>query len=164
MSISVDDILSVLMESGVLTSDVVGCTVEEVLEVERELGVVLPTRYRQFLERLGKGAGRFLRGSSVFYPTCLDLTAIAREMLIEEREDSGIEIDLPSDAIVILMHQGYQFYFIRASEGEDPPVYFFHETGHFFRPQQLTFTQFFLQSARQQARKGWLAQEDRFNC
>ena len=29
----------------------------------------------------------------------------------------------PDDALVFWMHQGYQFMFLRAAEGDDPPVY-----------------------------------------
>jgi len=34
---------------------------------------------------------------------------------------------LPSDAFIFSMHQGYEFWYFRISEGDNPPVYGFHE-------------------------------------
>ncbi|HLY29493.1 MAG TPA: SMI1/KNR4 family protein [Ktedonobacterales bacterium] len=98
------------------------CSEEEVAALEQKLGVSLPAAYREFLLWMGHGAGQFLQGTDVFYEA-LPLNDAARELL---QEDEVTE-PLPSDAIVFYMAQGYQFQFMRASEGDDPPVYFYEE-------------------------------------
>ncbi|HEX5996997.1 MAG TPA: hypothetical protein VFY84_17780 [Jiangellales bacterium] len=46
-----------------------GCDPDEVQEVLAECpGFAVPGHYVHFLQRLGRGAGRLLRGTDVFYP------------------------------------------------------------------------------------------------
>jgi len=99
------------------------CTEDEVRALERELGFPLPIAYHEFLLWMGNGAGRFLRGSDVFYA---DLDGM-REAAIELLRENGVDAELPDDAFVFFMHQGYQFDFLCASEGPDPSVYWFCE-------------------------------------
>ena len=47
--------------------DLNGCSVREIAEIERFYNVKLPAAYRDFLWAMGKGAGAFMKGSSVFY-------------------------------------------------------------------------------------------------
>lgn len=98
------------------------CSEGEVAALEQQLGVRLPAAYREFLLWMGHGAGAFLQGTDVFYDV-LPLTEAAQELLHED----GISAPLPSDAIVFYMAQGYQFMFMRATEGENPPIYFYNE-------------------------------------
>jgi len=46
------------------------------------------------------------------------------------------------------MHQGYQFMFIRAAEGEDPPVYYYMEQSGKFVKKADQLSQFLLDVAR----------------
>jgi hypothetical protein len=98
------------------------CSEGEVATLEQKLGVHLPAAYQEFLLWMGHGAGAFLQGTDVFYEA-LPLTDAARELLAED----NVMAPLPPDAIVFYMAQGYQFMFMRASEGENPPVYFYGE-------------------------------------
>jgi hypothetical protein len=50
-----------------------GLTRSEIDEIERDQSAPLGRSYRHFLELVGRGAGRFLRGSDVFYPSVLGL-------------------------------------------------------------------------------------------
>ena len=53
--------------------------------------------------------------------------------LIEERGAEGNPFELPDDAFIFLMHQGYQFmYFHTADRNEDPPVYYYLEWAAYF--------------------------------
>ncbi len=45
------------------------------------------------------------------------------------------------------MHQGYQFMFIRADEGEDPPVYYYMEQRGEFLRKADQLSQFFIDVA-----------------
>ena len=94
----------------------------EIDEVEHDQGVPLAPSYRRFLELVGRGAGRFLQGSDVFYPSVLGLGQDARDLLEENRVGFG----WTAEDRVILMHQGYQFDFLRGT-GPDPEVWSYSE-------------------------------------
>jgi hypothetical protein len=116
----IEKALEILVTRGVCRAqEVLGCSDEDIRAVERDAGQDLPESYRLFLTRMGRGAGRFYRGSDHFYPSIVGLTKDARELIAKD----PAQIDLPTDAIVFSMHQGYQFLFMLASEGQDPPVY-----------------------------------------
>jgi hypothetical protein len=100
-------------------SEIRGCTEHEVATLEREAGVRLPRRFRDYLLAVGRGAGRFLQGTDAFYVDFSENNSYARELV---RED-GMEAHLPHDAVVIYMHQGYEFGFIVPDKGDDPPVF-----------------------------------------
>ncbi len=101
------------------SGDLVPCTVEEIQLLECKLGHSLPEAYKEFLLWMGHSTGRLLAGSDYSYRDLASLQIAAEEML---REDKFTQ-SLPDDAFVFLMHQGYQFSFIRTLEGDDPPVY-----------------------------------------
>src|SRR5215475_12521984 len=97
-----------------------GLTRSEIDEVERDQPAPLAQAYRQFLELAGRGAGHFLQGSDVFYPDVVGLGQAARELL----EENKVPFTLTGEDRVILMHQGYQFYFLRGA-GPDPEVWYY---------------------------------------
>ena len=43
------------------------CSDLEIIQLERQLGIKLPSTYKDFLKMMGHGAGKFLRGSDCFY-------------------------------------------------------------------------------------------------
>ena len=51
------------------------------------------------------------------------LTYIGKELL----EENGNPEVLPEDALVFCMHQGYHFYFMHVSEGDNPRIYHYSE-------------------------------------
>src|SRR3982750_858247 len=73
----------------------VGCTPEEINELEVALGVKLPLAYREFLEWTGKG-GWFFSGWGAYY---YDLIGI--QSYLSPDENDG-ETRFPDDAFVIL--------------------------------------------------------------
>ena len=103
--------------------ELIGCTQQEVKDIEKAIGHQLPVSYQNFLILMGKNAGQFLRGSDCFYPDILDLNTGAKEILSE----NDFPETLPDDAFVFFIHQGYQFSFFRLGEGNDPPIYYFTE-------------------------------------
>src|SRR5689334_21971166 len=64
--------------------NVVGCSDEEIAEVETKCGFKLPTVYRSFLSKVGRDAGPFLLGSDYYYPRLLELNDWAVELLNED--------------------------------------------------------------------------------
>jgi SMI1-KNR4 cell-wall len=103
--------------------ELLGCTQDELIELEAQLGVLLPKAYQEFLLLMGHGAGKFLRGSDCFFK---DLPVL-KNWAIALLEENNFSESLPEDAFVFLMHQGYQFSFFMLSEGEDPPTYSYSE-------------------------------------
>lgn len=124
------------------------CTEGDIEEFEIALGVKIPLAYREFLMWGGKGMGTIMRGSDDFYyyePMYSQMRKImqnynkshdyqtdepylgrimARELLLENNLDPS---PIDNQVIIVFSHQGYQFAYIRADEGENPPVYYYIE-------------------------------------
>lgn len=103
-----------------------GCSEKEIAELESRFGVRLPNPYRRFLRRFGRddAASSSLRGSDYYVPLLFELRSWAEEMLRE----SGCPFALHPQDFIILMHQGYQFYYFRADgASDDPPVHCYLE-------------------------------------
>lgn len=138
-------VAEVLVRQGKATeANIIGCSAAAIEQVEADVGRPLPLAYREFLAKMGQGAGSFFVGTDLFYPAILGLTRAARD-LVAEAED---ELVLPEDAIAFLMHQGYQFMFIRADEGEDPAVHYYMERSGGFVLKADHFTTFLMDAAR----------------
>jgi hypothetical protein len=96
-----------------------GCSVREISEIEALARPALPQAYRQFLARMGRSAGLFLRGSDFLYPAVKSLKVDAKRLL---KETSSRWALAPTD-FVFVGHQGYEFLFFDCTRGEDPPVW-----------------------------------------
>jgi hypothetical protein len=72
---------------------------------------------------MGHSTGRLFPGSQWKYKNIIRLQTGAKEIL----ERNSFPEQLPDDAFIFWMHQGYQFMFLRLSEGDNPPVYYYHE-------------------------------------
>ncbi len=112
--------------------DLVPCTEDEIAFLERWLKRPFPQAYREFLQWMGYWGGGLLVGSDFFYGRLMNMQEWARALLEEDHYPG----ELPEDAFVFFMHQGYQFYFFRFSEGADPPVYYYLEDPE--KPEQST--------------------------
>ena len=97
-------------------------TKQEYLYLESKCKCSFPLVYKHFLLKMGKGAGRFMKGASVFYNEIFELQKWGEE-LVEENNF----IPIPQDAIVFWMHQGYQMAFFILNTGDNPLVYYFSE-------------------------------------
>lgn len=101
----------------------VPCSVEQVEELENKAGANLPAVYKQFLTTMGVSADKFMLGSSCFWDELPDLKQGAKELLLENNFK-----ELPDNAFVFWMHQGYQFAFFIMGQGDNPTVYYYNET------------------------------------
>jgi hypothetical protein len=140
-------IVEVLVDREVASrGSILGCDPNEIAEIESHIGHKLPFAYREFLMQMGRGAGRFYEGTDMFYPCIVDmnLTQAGRELLAEDKS----AITLPSDGLVFSMHQGYQFLFIRANGGIDPPVYYYMEGSGKLEKKADTLSEFLVNAAR----------------
>lgn len=99
-------------------------TPEQVAALERHLGLPLPAAYRAYLLVAGADPPPELVGSDCHGDYLYQLREWADELL----EESGRPFALPTDAVVFLMHQGYQFFYFRADGiAADPVVFYYFE-------------------------------------
>ena len=140
----INKVAEILVRRGVVTENTLrGCSDTEIEEVTADVGRPLPLAYREFLAKMGRGAGKFYVGTDIFYPRVLGLTEAAHELVAEDEAD----LVLPEEAIAIIMHQGYQFMFVRADEGDDPPVYYYMELSGEFVQKANQLSQFLIDVA-----------------
>jgi hypothetical protein len=98
------------------------CTFEEIIQLKHFLNLSLPKAYEEFLLWMGKGCN-VLESYGGHYST--------KEVNLQELGHEIMEADesretLPEDAIVIwLFDESTEFAFIRASEGDNPPIHHF---------------------------------------
>lgn len=102
-----------------------GCSGAEIEIIKQAQKVErLPEIYIQFLLTMGKTAGGIVfRGSDYSYQYLLNLKRWAMELI----EENDVSIQLPNDAFIFFMHQGYNFHFFHTNLGDDPSVYYFHD-------------------------------------
>ncbi|MBN2294814.1 MAG: SMI1/KNR4 family protein [Pirellulales bacterium] len=92
--------------------------------LEEHLGLPIPAAYRAYLNIAGAEPPPKLVGSDCHDHYLFNLHEWANELL----KESGDPFRLPDDAIVFLMHQGYQFFYFRADGvNDDPAVYYYFE-------------------------------------
>src|SRR5262249_59986567 len=84
-------------------------TLEQVGALERHLGLQLPAAYRAYLLIAGMYPPPRLVGSDCHGPYLYGLRKGADELL----QESGSKFTLPVDAVVFLLHQGYQFFYFQ---------------------------------------------------
>ena len=117
--------------------DIIGCTPEQIEEIERHYNLKLPAIYREYLSVLGRRSGRYMDDVASGYPRVLGL----RERAIELLEADEATIELPGDAFVFSMYQGFTFMFFNISDGDDPAVYSYLELDNKFVREDESFSQ-----------------------
>ena len=124
-SAKIQEVVERLVGSGIARPDEIrGCSEAEIHDLERQSGVRFPGEYRAFLSAMGQGAGRFFRGTDMFFAEIPKLRLFADELL----DELGNPFQLPGSSFVFSVHQGYQFMYFIADDGiDDPPVYSFME-------------------------------------
>jgi hypothetical protein len=101
------------------------CTEDKIHQLSSQLGLVLPEAYIEFLQWTGSSGGCFA-GDEFDAGRVATLNPNNCRGLLEAY---GKLESFPKDAIFIVFYQGgYAFDFIRASEGNNPPVHRVLET------------------------------------
>lgn len=107
-----------------------GCSEVEIGHVRTTSGLPLPLSYVNLLHTIGKGAGRFMRDISMFYPDMIGLNAEAADVLNDWEEGRLV---LPDHAFVFTMRYREQFtFFIADGRSNDPPIFYYFEGDHRF--------------------------------
>lgn len=127
---------SLVKDQRIEPNALLGARTEDVTDFEEQCGCDFPSEYKQFLLLAGKGAGELFRGTAIFYPEVLELQATALDLL------QGKNLVLSERAVVFSMHQGYLFHYFIADDGDDPPIYEYHEGEKEFTKVADSFSQF----------------------
>ncbi len=136
---AMQSIIETLIRKRIANCDeILGCSEEEIKELEAFFNTHLPSEYRNFLLTMGHSAGKFFVGTDIFYPSLFHLKLWAKDLLME----NNVSFQLPDDAFVFSMHQGYTFLYFNLSEGEDPPVYMYLEGDESLRQVAPTFSEY----------------------
>jgi ankyrin repeat protein len=99
-----------------------GCSKTELTRLEQHWTVRLPTAYREFLERMGKGAGEFMVSDRWRFQYDV-LFEIARS------EEYSTYCELPDDYFVFAEREGCTWaFFIADGNTDDPAVYLFDDS------------------------------------
>ena len=130
ISIQFEAFVSRLIVGGVASpSDLVGCSGDEIEQLERKYDVVLPTSYRLFLRRMGHWSGRLFTHDhvSVNYADVLRMTEEQVRSWKESPEPQ--RVTFTPNALVILSRLGEQWLCLRCAGGDDVPVLYYNESG-----------------------------------
>ncbi len=116
-----EEVKSKIINQGIAeTEDVVGCTRQEIENIEETCGVTLPSSYRSFLRHLGRSSGSFLQGHTCHYPRLRKLQDRAKRAFQRE----GVESEFENSYFAFLGSQSVVFYYFDTEGGRsDPPVY-----------------------------------------
>jgi hypothetical protein len=119
-----NQLLNRLKDAGIADTDSIkACSQQEISELENVFSLTLPVSYKCFLLSMGKGAGKFMRGTDCFYRYLFKLRPQAERLLSKSKGDFA----LSDSHFVFLGHQGYQFMFFDTTAGNDPPIFHFVE-------------------------------------
>jgi len=141
----VDESLDRLIDLGLASKqDLRPATTEELDAAERRYGP-LPSAYRRFVERAGRGAGRLLAGTD----TNLWWLLRIRDELSNTKAADGSPLIQPSD-IVVGSHQGY-ILIVLVGSGDDPQVAEFKEGESAPRIVAPSFTEWLAESIESDA-------------
>lgn len=78
------------------------------------------------MSAMGNGTeGGYMRGDSCFFNEIYNLKTGTIELL----EENEFVNKLTDDDYVFWMSQGCMFYFFKLTKGDNPPVYFYNESG-----------------------------------
>lgn len=114
-----------LIDAGLATPDTLeGCSEDEIAEIESTFAITLPCLYKQYLRKMGREAGSFLRECSRTYPGLVQHARETADTLLEARTNYR----LPATAFVFVERYGCQFFFFDTADGTaDPPVFRYFE-------------------------------------
>ncbi len=121
MILTVQQLVDKLIEEGLATHDsIIGCTSEEVEQLEKKYQGGLPQSFKEFLSLMGRRRGRFFAECDFAYPF-----ESGREVAQHLFNESGKEL---TDSVMIFLERyGCAVVFFDTKDGIDPPVYVLQE-------------------------------------
>ena len=127
----INELISTLTKKGM---NVIGCTEEQIMELEIKYGV-LPCFYKIFLREMGVLAGDFKEGTWFVFNELQDINEETYNLMKDNN------ITPPLKMFAFLMHQGYTSLLFVDVTDPDPAVYCYTE-GESVTDINMTFSQF----------------------
>lgn len=151
MSEIIDGITNDIMWAGLATRwQIRGCWEWEIRDLEDHYEIKLPSLYRSFLKRMGRGAGKFGQGIDMFYRRLFS----NRKALEDVLELDGHPFTLTPTEFVFYSGQGYLFHYFETSPlVDDPPVYRYMEGELQFHMVDTSYSSFLLKMAEAEIRE-----------
>ncbi|MFD2523050.1 SMI1/KNR4 family protein [Emticicia soli] len=120
--------LNELPEWFIQDKDNIGCTKEEIEEMEEFYGFSFPEAYKELLSLMGKkpAYAYFLQGFC--YWNYKFMKEYSKEILAIYNESFG-SVSQYEDSFIIIAMSDESFVLIKNNEGENPPVYLFYSDG-----------------------------------
>ncbi len=113
----VENLAERFIEAGIATPEkILGCTDEEVLEIEKFYNLKLPDAYKEYLLKFGKRSGDFLRECEIYYPHILENREAAETLL-----DANTDYKLKQSDYVFIARYGCQFWFFQTEDRNPNP-------------------------------------------
>jgi hypothetical protein len=142
----IDELIKEMIEKSVIDeNELIGCSEDEIKNIEVKYNVKLPNSYKDFLKKMGKNSSKLVDRNeyAIEYDFVVKMTEerrqetnkykLERELelktlpdskrLIAEAEDI---LELPQNALLILCRlPSYDFYLIEANGGDDSQVFYY---------------------------------------
>lgn len=116
-----DEVIKTANKKGIR---LLGVSKEEVCKKERELNVVFPNAYKEYLMQMGKDTSPgFLTGADCFFKDIVNLKKYAEELL----EEDETPFKLKDNYFVFWMMQGMIFAFFKLNTNDDPEIFVYDE-------------------------------------
>lgn len=136
------------------SSSIKGCWEKGIREIEKDFGYKLPDMYRQFLLKMGCGAGKFFQGTDIFWKKgFLDYKDWRefRDAFLYTIDEDNFDFKLADNCFVFAHHQGYIHWFFYVTEGEDDPTVYGYKSGDLLTKKVSdSFSQFLTDSLEEQ--------------
>ncbi len=118
----------------------IGCSKEEVCELEKSIGYSLPEAYKNYLYLAGKDYDGVMVGTDCFFDDVVSNNNYLLELLKENKLSTD---SLPDSYLTFFSHQGYMMAWFQLPTEEDDPVCYHYFEGTTKEPQEYgTFTEF----------------------
>lgn len=115
---------------SVNTKKLIGCSDNEISEIEKKYMIKLPESYKNVLKYIGISADKLIDTNEYefYYKEIINLTdEIHNERSIIDKEEEGKPlIKLPDNLFFIMGRYREQFHFIVANNGDDAEVYYYN--------------------------------------
>lgn len=120
--------LNELPEWFIQDKDNIGCTKEEIEEMEEFYGFSFPEAYRELLSVMGKKSPYVCYLQGFCYWNYKFIKGYSKEVLAGYEEDFG-SVSQYEDSFIIIGMSDESIVLIKNNEGENPPVYLFNANG-----------------------------------
>ena len=126
----IEKLLKRIFELGLaVPEELVGCSDQEISQLEEKYQVKLPESYKEFLLTMGKNFGRLVDTNEyrIDYDSVMTMTEKEQKFIDECKAEGENVADLPKNTIIILgRSDGTQFYLIEAQDNTDSPVFYYN--------------------------------------